>query len=595
MNCLVLALALITTSAPIDDEQLAAARALFERNLRAIQEKDKEAYIDCYLRSEGLVRTGHDGMQFGWEELAAGTAPSKSEDWPRELVARDLRLRWLRDGLVYGTYRYRTDFAGTIVSGISERLFVETADGWRIAVSTAFSATEEVPAPPLVLAGATIWDGTGSAPIEDAILVTRDGRIETVGPRATTPIPAGVDVIELAGKFIMPGLIDTHVHYSQTGWADGRPDSFDAREEFPYAGVIADLERHPERFHRAFLASGVTAVFDVGGYPWTRRLGAATENSSQAPHVVSAGPLLTTWIPEILMLPDQQQFVLVEAADEEHARATVRSHAISGSQAIKVWFIVRSADDVARNTGLMHAIAEEARSVDLPLIVHATQLEAARLAVEAGASLLVHSVQDAPVDDDFVQKAVESGVAYCPTLIVGHGYQYLYAREVPQTVRAGLPWVHPRTRERIERTLDLPPDRRFTPQRLEALAGRNAATDELMAANLRTLQEAGVKVVLGTDAGNPLTLHGPSIFREAEAMQAAGLAPGQILVSATQQAAAALGRGDDLGILAPGRIADLIVLGEDPTLDIANLRSIEQVMRDGTLQRRETINPAGSD
>jgi ABC-type branched-subunit amino acid transport system permease subunit len=87
------------------------------------------------------------------------------------------------------------------------------------------------------------------------------------------------------------------VHYSQTGWADGRPDARDVRAEFPYEAAMAENAAHPERFHLAFLHSGVTAVFDVGGYPWTRTLGAATETSAYAPHVAAAGALLATYHP----------------------------------------------------------------------------------------------------------------------------------------------------------------------------------------------------------------------------------------------------------------------------------------------------------
>lgn len=595
-STLLFALAVPLAFAQESDERskaLDAARELFERNIRAIQGKDRDAYLGCYLQSEGLVRTGPTGMQFGWEDLAAGTAPSKSDEWPRELVARDLKLRWIGAGLVYGTYRYRTDFDGTIVEGISERLFAETPDGWRIAVTTAFGAEAGVPAPPIALVGATLLDGTGVAAIEDSVVIARDGSIESVGTKEQVPIPAGVDVIDLGGKFITPGLIDSHVHYSQTGWVDGRPDAFDARADFPYAKTIAELEAHPERLHRAFLASGVTAVFDVGGYPWTRRLGATAENSSQAPHVVAAGPLLTTWIPEILMLPDRQQFVLVSEA--AGAQEVVRSHAASGSDAIKVWFIVRSPGDVEANREMMFAIAEQARQVNLPLIVHATQLEAARLAVEVGAQLLVHSVEDQPVDDDFIQKALEAGTAYCPTLIVGQGYLHLYAREIPEVVQRGLEWIHPSIRNRIEQTPALPADRRFTPARLEAMAEQGQAKFQLMSANLLKLHRAGVPIVLGTDAGNPLTLHGPSIYREAQAMQAAGLSAEEVLVTATSLAARALGRGADLGVIAPGRVADLLVLDRDPREDVANWRSMTHVMRAGTLQRRETIHPAGAE
>jgi imidazolonepropionase-like amidohydrolase len=88
---------------------------------------------------------------------------------------------------------------------------------------------------------------------------------------------------------------------------------------------------------------------------------------------------------------------------------------------------------------------------------------------------------------------------------------------------------------------------------------------------------------MGTDAGNPLTLHGPSVFPEMEAMQAAGMPAAAVLVASTRNAAAAMGRGGDLGVLAAGRIADLLVLGADPTADAANLRRIEKVCRGGVV------------
>ena len=92
-------------------------------------------------------------------------------------------------------------------------------------------------------------------------------------------------MVDVAGSWVTPGIVDSHVHYSQTGWADGRPDFIDLREQYPYAEVIAERRRQPETYHRAFLCSGVTAVFDVGGYPWTWELGAAAESDSEAPHV----------------------------------------------------------------------------------------------------------------------------------------------------------------------------------------------------------------------------------------------------------------------------------------------------------------------
>src|SRR2546425_5699759 len=97
----------------------------------------------------------------------------------------------------------------------------------------------------------------------------REGRIACVGRRAACPVPADADTVGAAGKWIIPGLIDTHVHFSQTGWVDGRPDALDLRDRYPYETVEAELHARPERFFRSYLCSGVTSVFDVGGYPWT--------------------------------------------------------------------------------------------------------------------------------------------------------------------------------------------------------------------------------------------------------------------------------------------------------------------------------------
>jgi len=579
--------------APPGDEthDLQAARALFERNIAAIQERDREAYLACYLPSDALVRTGPTGMQFGWDDLASGTPPSDSDDWPWSLEARDLQLARVRDGVVYGTYRYHVIFerGGPAQSGLSERVFVETDDGWRIAVSTAFPQPEGTPPPPVALVGATLWDGTGAAPLHDAALLVRDGRIEALGPRDAVTLPDGVDVIDLTGRWIVPGLVDTHVHYSQSGWVDARPGAFDVRERFPYEQVVAGLAAHPERQDRAYLASGITAVFDVGGYPFTRGLGARNERSTEAPHVAAAGPLLSTWVPDQLNQPDRVQMLLMQS--EDGVRAAVRSHVAAGSDAIKIWYIVRRPDDVQAARPLVLAAGDEARAQGVPLIVHATGLAEARVAVEAGAKLLVHSVDDAPVDAAFVQACLDAGTSYCPTLIVADGYEHLDRGLLPESVSEGFEWVHPQVVERVRLTTGLP-DRVTDPEQRVARDARLDARRALMAANLRTLHAAGVPVALGTDAGNPLTLHGPSVFLELEAMQAAGLSAQDVLLASTRDAAAAMGRGDDFGRLLPGMLADLVVLEANPLDDVANLRAITHVMRGGLLHDRERLRPA---
>ncbi len=401
---------------PAAEADLAAARALFERNLDAIRRRDPDAYLACYLQSESLARTGPTGFTLGYEDLAGTTATG--ENWPDAFDAQDLRLVRVQPGVVYGTYRYRVRYGAAEAIGLSERLFVEKPEGWKIAVSTAFEALPGIPPPPRALVGGTLLDGSGGPPVPDAVVVLRDGKVECAGPRAACPVPAGVEATDVAGHWIVPGLIDTHVHLSQTGWADGRPDALDVRDRHPYERVQAELRAHPERLLRSQLCSGVTAVFDVGGYPWTLGLRAEIEPRTDVPRLAAAGPLLST-IDHWLNLPGERQFVPIP--DAETARAAVRDLAARGADAVKVWYIVEGPADVAKFEPIVAAAGTEARARDLPLIVHATGLAEAKAALRAGAKLLVHSVWE-PIDDEFVQLAKSSGAIYSPTLTVPAGY-----------------------------------------------------------------------------------------------------------------------------------------------------------------------------
>jgi imidazolonepropionase-like amidohydrolase len=483
----------------------------------------------------------------------------------------------------------RTFVTGTFPSRASAGRFLHDAGMLRRLLTCLLFVAPGVCQDPIALVGATICPGDGGAPIQNGTVVVREGRIVAVGPRAEVAVPAGVKVVDVAGCYLTPGLVDTHVHYSQTGWADGRPDARDVRAEFPYPQAMADNQAHPERFHLAFLHSGVTAVFDVGGYPWTRGLAAACEHDLRAPHVAAAGALLATYDPKVVVLPDQSQFVFPKDGDE--ARAAVRSHRAFGSAAIKVWLIETPERSLASLVPIVMAAGDEARRVGLPLIVHSTTLATAKVAVAAGAQLLVHSVEDHEVDDEFVAAMVKQGTFYCPTLTVRDGYVQLYEAKISEEVRGQLEDVHPSVKERVLRTEDAAVRAKVNTLAIQGMQKRFAQQSETMARNLVRLHAAGVPVVLGTDAGNPLTLHGPSIFPELEAMQRAGLSAADVLKAATGDAARAMGRGADLGVIAVGRVADLLVLKDDPMQDVRAFRSLLRVCRGGQLYERAVLLP----
>ncbi len=557
---------------------LAAAKKVFEANLDAIRRKDKDAYLACYLPEESFARTGPDGMSVGFKEFAAGVGTG----WPDSIEAEDMRLTPVRPGLVYGTYRYRVRYGADEQSGLSERFFVSTPKGWKIAVSTAFQALPGVPPPPKALVGATLIDGTGAPAIPDAVVILRDGKIDCAGSRASCPLPEEIDRLDLSGQWITPGLIDAHVHFSQTGWADARPDALDVRDRHPYSDTIADLASHPERFFRTQLCSGVTAVFDVGGFAWSLGIPAKAEDDSLAPRVVSAGPLLTT-IDHWLNVPGERQMIYLK--DAEAAREGVRYLAARGSHAVKVWFIVDESRPFAELAAVVRAAADEAAARKLPLIVHATGLQEAKESLRDGATVLVHSVTDLPVDDEFLRLAKEKNVIYVPTLTVGSGYQRMFeaalAGKAPE-IDDPNGCIDPVTRARIAETAKVAPGR--TAEQIATRGRRNADREQIGAENLKKVAAAGITIAMGTDAGNPLTLHGPSIYAEMEAMEAAGMTPAEVLISATRGGAKALGRSTEIGTIEKGKLADLLIVGADPTAATRNLRQVRYVVRGGVVR-----------
>ncbi len=582
------ATAMFVAAAPLNaKDDVEAARQLFERNLDAIRRHDRPAYLACYLDADTFVRNGADGLRLGYADFAK----EADSGWPDFFEALDLKLVSVTPGVVYGSYRYRVRYGTREETGVSERLFMHTKEGWRIAATTAFATPGAAP-PARALVGATLITGTGAAPIPDAVVLIKGGRIECAGPRSACRVPPDVATMDLAGTWITPGLIDAHVHFSQTGWADGRPDALDFRGEYPYDQVQADLRNHPERFFRSYLCSGVTGVFDVGGYPWTTGLIARTESDAFAPHVMAAGPLLSTydfW----LNLPAERQFIYLGSSDD--AKTGARCLASLGAAAIKIWFIPVQTRDFADMKRVVAAAGQEARELGKPLIVHATGLREAKAALAAGARLLVHSVEDQEVDDEFLADAKKQGTMYCPTLTVGDGYVRMFesaASGKPVAIDDPNGCVDKETLDRIARTPLLGAGK-VAKADLERRKARAAAGAQFMPLNLRKVRDAGIPIAMGTDAGNPLTLHGPSVYAEMEAMQAAGLTPMEVLVAATRNAAAAMRRSADLGTIEPGKAADLLIVGADPAANIANLRLVRYVVRGGVVRNAQELRAPG--
>ncbi|PYI94380.1 MAG: amidohydrolase [Verrucomicrobia bacterium] len=472
-----------------------------------------------------------------------------------------------------------------------------------ITASTAFATPS---ATTIIINGTAIDPGTGKIMPNAAITIEGD-HISAIKENATDIPKKGDTVIDARGKFILPGYIDTHVHFFQSGGLFTRPDGIDLTSVRPYKDEVAAIKRNlPDTFKR-YLRSGITSVVDIGGPMWNFEMRRLAVAEARAPRVAVAGPLISSISRPQLDLGDPP---IVKIDTPEQARDMVRKLAIQKPDYIKIWYIVPPAQspspgasaapgqsDVERAAifrPIVHAVVEESHRLKLRVAVHATELEAARASVEEGADLLVHSVTDKPVDERFVKLLKEKGTILTPTLVVFERYGRTFAHKLELTPEEKA-WGNPEVIASLDVT-KLPPDK--VPDRIKtAMANPQQGLDRIQQTydvalkNLKTLEDAGITIATGTDAGNIGTIHGPAIFREFQLMKQAGLTPMQILQCTTANAAKTFGgdTGAKIGSLKPGNFADLVILKSNPLDDIKNASDIDSVIKNGVVYQANSI------
>lgn len=432
------------------------------------------------------------------------------------------------------------------------------------------------------IVGATVIhpDRQGAAGVEaDSTVMLSGSQIQMVGPSKTIPVPKGARIISAKGKWVIPGLIDSHVHFFQSGNLYTRPDAVDLTKWRLYA---KEVERNKARLPATFkvwLASGVTGVADVGGPFWNFDARDAARKTAAAPRMVVAGPLISMVDRPQLDLGDPP---IIKITSPDAARALVQKELERKPDFIKVWFIHRPGDDLAAQEAIVKTAGDMAHAAGIRLAVHSTELDVAKAALRAGADLLVHSVTDKPVDEEFLNLAKKNRALYTPTLFVSMGYQYALSDSWTPT-EAEKRWADPHILAAMNDLKKIP--KQELPERIQRAMSQKGTPKPSPAsmANLRKVWDAGITVVMGTDAGNIGTLHGPSVFREMELMVQAGLTPQQVLLSATGNGAKTMGMENELGRIEAGKLADLVVLDADPLADVNNLGKIHRVIKDGVV------------
>jgi imidazolonepropionase-like amidohydrolase len=461
----------------------------------------------------------------------------------------------------------------------------------RIVVLFLFAGLVTARAEKISLVGATAVNPADGKIIENSVVVVDGDRITAVGDAKTISAPKDARVIDCKGKFILPGYIDTHIHFFQSADLFTRPDGADLNNVRPYKDEVSWVKSHVNDVFARYLRSGITSVVDVGGPFWNFDVRKTANATAKAPRVAVAGPLISSVSREKLDLGDPP---IVKIDNPDQAREFVRKLAEQKPDLVKIWYIVDKDHPVDAFRPTVRATVEESHARKLRVAVHATELETARAAIEEGADILVHSVVDKPVDDAFVKLLKDHGTILCPTLVVFERYGRTFSHRLNLTPEEKA-WGNPEVIASLDVT-KIPQDK--LPDRIKsALAKPEEALDrikktyEVALPNLKTLEDAGVTIAAGTDAGNIGTIHGPALFREFQLMKEAGLTPMQILQCATANAAKLFGgdTGAHIGKIDKGYFADLVILKSNPVDDIAHASDIDSVIKNGVIYPADSI------
>ncbi|HZR26991.1 MAG TPA: amidohydrolase family protein [Vicinamibacterales bacterium] len=450
--------------------------------------------------------------------------------------------RFAIDGVVWGRESLWLDESGGFAAAITragglsfegvredlaENLGTFVQRGTRDRISDLQGITAHVP--PLrsgayAMTGATLIDGTGAAPIADATILVRDGRIADVGPGATVAIPDGVAKVDVKGRWIVPGLWDMHTHFTQIEWAP------------------------------VYLAAGVTTVRDMGNeFEFiTSVRDAIASTRALGPRMLLAG---------LIDGPGPNAFGVTTTADAREAARIVAGYHDHGFQQIKIYSLI--------TPPIVEAITTAAHTLGMTVTGHVPNGMTIDEAVDRGmdqiAHLAIRGEAGSPEVTATIAHLKAKGTVIDPTQswneLLGHAlgspvavFQPGITKVPPPLNRifsnAGAAGIDPKTaRSRLDRGLRI----------------------------VKALFDAGVPIVVGTDEGVP----GHSVHREIELYVDAGLTPMQALQAATIVPARAMKLDRELGTIEKGKRADMVVLNADPLDQIRNIRSVRWTITDG--------------
>jgi imidazolonepropionase-like amidohydrolase len=409
-----------------------------------------------------------------------------------------------------------------------------------LAASVLFSAGAA--AQVTVLTHATLIDGTGAPAQRDVTIVIENGRIRDIGPSAAVAAPANAAVVDLSGKFVVPGIINGHGHV-------GPPPRDPQLRQYALYGVTTTTSMYFDQD-------------DIVEFKARQKAGE-----------LRGARILT--VKYRFMSPPFNPGS--EAKTPEEGRAKVDEIVANGADFVKVWIDAQGGRHPKLSREFCAAVLDQARKHGKLTMAHVVELADARMIVDEGVNILAHNVRDQELPDDFIATLTQRNVSVISTLareealfVFGDGPAFTdnpFFQKGLSAERLALL----KTKKREEQAGD--------PARPRWL--RMFDTDKK---NLKKLADAGVRFGFGTDSGGALDryfIQGFFEHRQMELMRDAGLTPMQIIQAFSKNNAELLGIDRDFGTLAKGKAADLLVLTRNPLDDISHMRTIEAVYLGG--------------
>jgi imidazolonepropionase-like amidohydrolase len=405
--------------------------------------------------------------------------------------------------------------------------------------------------------GARLITGDGGV-IENSAFVVENNRFRQVGRKGEVTLPAGGTRVDLTGKTVIPTLIDAHSHIGYMRVLTSGPQNY-TREN------ILD---HMYRFAYHGVAASMAYGSDFGDLPYQMRAEINAGKYPFAARFLTAGRGLA---PEDEVRPDNMRHSAYLIRTEAEARKAVQELAARDIRMLKTWVDDRGGTVRKFPPSMYAAIIDEAHKHNMRVVVHATGLEDVKGLLRANVDGLAHMVSE--VDDELIDLLKTRPNVFF-TLALGGPRRTVYAPWIEQTHPLILETVPP---PQIKRLHD-----RLASTSPQAKAEAQAAWDTL-AAGIKRLNAAGVRIGVGTDGGGQQgdQFIGWTMHTELENMVAAGMTPAQVLVAATRTSAGIL-ELNDLGTVTAGKTASFVVLNANPLDDITNTRQIDKVFLGGT-------------